>query len=155
MFSAVRDASRTQRSRKAVTQEGNSLTDPCLSTGPFQPVRADYLASPVHRRGPVRRQILHLRSSRARALNRPGKGRPEGFVGGADRVYPIAPGGEFELEINRDKSRIVDLKEEGESLDFLKCKFRLDRDLKGLAKKQCLNVFPSEKALLERAGDAA
>jgi RNA-directed DNA polymerase len=54
--------------------------------------------------------------------------------------------GKFQLEINRDKTRIVDLKEEGASLDFLGYTFRYDRDLKGRAKKY-LNLFPSEKAL--------
>ena len=54
--------------------------------------------------------------------------------------------GKFQLEINRDKTRIVDLKEEGESLDFLGYTFRFDPDLKGRA-KQYLNMFPSEKAL--------
>ena len=54
--------------------------------------------------------------------------------------------GKFQLEINRDKTRIVDLKEEGASLDFLGYTFRYDRDLKGRAKKY-LNLFPSGKAL--------
>ena len=54
--------------------------------------------------------------------------------------------GKFQLEINRDKTRIVDLKEEGESLDFLGYTFRFDPDLKGRA-KQYLNMFLSEKAL--------
>jgi RNA-directed DNA polymerase len=54
--------------------------------------------------------------------------------------------GKFQLEINRDKTRIVDLKQEGASLDFLGYSFRFDPDLKGRAKKY-LNVFPSEKAL--------
>ena len=54
--------------------------------------------------------------------------------------------GKFQLEINRDKTRIVDLKEEGASLDFLGYTYRYDRDLKGRAKKY-LNLCPSEKAL--------
>ena len=54
--------------------------------------------------------------------------------------------GKFQLEINRDKTRIVDLKEEEASLDFLGYTFRYDRDLKGRAKKY-LNLFPSGKAL--------
>ena len=54
--------------------------------------------------------------------------------------------GKFQLEINRDKTRIVDLKEEGASLDFLGYTFRYERDLKGRAKKY-LNLRPSEKAL--------
>ena len=35
------------------------------------------------------------------------------------------------LEINREKTRVVNLKEEGASLDFLGYTFRYDRDLKG------------------------
>jgi RNA-directed DNA polymerase len=54
--------------------------------------------------------------------------------------------GKFQLEINRDKTRIVNLKEEGASLDFLGYTFRYDRDLKGRARKY-LNLRPSEKAL--------
>jgi len=54
------------------------------------------------------------------------------------------------LEINRDKTRVVDLKQEGASLDFLGFTFRYDRDRKGRG-HQYLNVFPSTKALkLER-----
>ena len=54
--------------------------------------------------------------------------------------------GKFQLEINREKTRVVDLREEGESLDFLGYTFRNDRDLKGRDKKY-LNVFPSKKAV--------
>jgi RNA-directed DNA polymerase len=54
--------------------------------------------------------------------------------------------GKFQLEINRDKTRIVDLKEEKASLDFLGYTFRYVVDLKGRAKKY-LNLYPSEKAL--------
>src|SRR6185312_9158167 len=54
--------------------------------------------------------------------------------------------GKFQLEINRDKTRVVDLKQEGASLDFLGYTFRYDRDLKGRATKY-LNMIPSEKAL--------
>jgi RNA-directed DNA polymerase len=54
--------------------------------------------------------------------------------------------GKFQLEINRDKTRVVDLREEGASLDFLGYTFRYDRDLKGRARKY-LNVFPSKKAV--------
>ena len=50
------------------------------------------------------------------------------------------------LEINRDKTRVVDLKEEGASLDFLGFTFRFDRDLYG-ARARYLHVFPSKKAL--------
>jgi len=54
--------------------------------------------------------------------------------------------GKFQLEINRDKTRVVNLREEGASLDFLGYTFRYDRDLKGRRRKY-LNVFPSKKAV--------
>lgn len=54
--------------------------------------------------------------------------------------------GKFQLEINREKTRVVDLREAGESLDFPGYTFRKDRDLKGRGKKY-LNVFPSKKAV--------
>ena len=50
------------------------------------------------------------------------------------------------LKINRDKTRVVDLKVAGERLDFLGYSFRYDRDLKGRGHRY-LNVFPSKKAL--------
>jgi RNA-directed DNA polymerase len=50
------------------------------------------------------------------------------------------------LEINRDKTRVIDLKQEGASLDFLGFTFRYDRDLKGRGHRY-LNVFPSAKVL--------
>ncbi len=54
--------------------------------------------------------------------------------------------GKFQLEINREKTRVVDLREAGESLNFLGYAFRYDRDLKGRDRKY-LNVFPSKKAV--------
>ena len=55
------------------------------------------------------------------------------------------------LEINRDKTEVIDLNQAGASLDFLGYTFRYDRDLKGKAVKY-LNVVPSKKALArERA----
>jgi RNA-directed DNA polymerase len=54
--------------------------------------------------------------------------------------------GKFQLEINRDKPRVVELREAGASLDFLGYTFRYDRDLKGRG-RQYLNVFPSKKAV--------
>lgn len=54
--------------------------------------------------------------------------------------------GKFQLEINRDKTRVVDLREEGASLNFLGYTFRYDRDRKG-RKRKYLNVFPSRKAV--------
>jgi RNA-directed DNA polymerase len=50
------------------------------------------------------------------------------------------------LEINRDKTRVVDLKQEGASLDFLGFTFRYDRDRRGRGHRY-LNVFPSTKVL--------
>ena len=50
------------------------------------------------------------------------------------------------LEINREKTRVVDLREEGASLDFLGYTFRYDGDLKGRGWRY-LNVCPSGKAL--------
>ena len=54
--------------------------------------------------------------------------------------------GKFQLEINREKTRVVDLREKGASLDFLGYTFRYDRDLKG-RKRQYLNMIPSKKAI--------
>jgi RNA-directed DNA polymerase len=50
------------------------------------------------------------------------------------------------LEINREKTRVVNLKEKGASLDFLGFTFRYHDDLKGRG-WQYLNVTPSAKAL--------
>ena len=50
------------------------------------------------------------------------------------------------LEINREKTQVLDLQREGESLDSLGYTFRYDRDLKGRAHRY-LNMFPSKKAL--------
>jgi RNA-directed DNA polymerase len=54
--------------------------------------------------------------------------------------------GKYQLEIHREKTRILDLKEAGASLDFLGYRFRYDRDRKGRARKS-LNGKPTEKAL--------
>jgi RNA-directed DNA polymerase len=54
--------------------------------------------------------------------------------------------GKFQLEIHREKTRVVDLREQGASLNFLGYTFRYDRDLKGRDRKY-LNVFPSKKAV--------
>ena len=56
--------------------------------------------------------------------------------------------------LNREKTRVVNLKEEGASLDFLGITFRYYDDLKGQGWRY-LNVSPSEKALKEGAGKAA
>jgi RNA-directed DNA polymerase len=50
------------------------------------------------------------------------------------------------VEINREKTRVVNLKEEGASLDFLGFTFRYYDDLKGQGWRY-LNVSPSAKAL--------
>jgi RNA-directed DNA polymerase len=52
----------------------------------------------------------------------------------------------FGLEINRDKTRVVEVKLEGGRLDFLGYTFRWDRDLHGRSKKY-LNVLPSDKSV--------
>ena len=50
------------------------------------------------------------------------------------------------LEINREKTRVVDLSEKQAHLDFLGYTFRYDRDLKGRGHRY-LNIVPSKKAL--------
>lgn len=50
------------------------------------------------------------------------------------------------LKLNRDKTRLVNLREPGASLDFLGYTFRYDRDLKG-GNWKYLNMEPSKKAL--------
>jgi RNA-directed DNA polymerase len=50
------------------------------------------------------------------------------------------------LELNREKTRIVNLREKGEALDFMGYTFRYDLDLRGGAHRY-LNMFPSNKAL--------
>lgn len=52
----------------------------------------------------------------------------------------------LKLTINRDKTKIVKLKEEGERLTFLGYSFRFDRDLKGRRLKY-LNMFPADKSV--------
>ena len=54
--------------------------------------------------------------------------------------------GKFGLKINREKTRVVEVKRGGESLDFLGYTFRWDRDLQGRPQSY-LNVFPSAKAV--------
>jgi RNA-directed DNA polymerase len=54
--------------------------------------------------------------------------------------------GRFELKVNRDKTRIVNLYNEEESLDFLGFTFRYHRDKFG-RDKTYLNVEPSRKSL--------
>ena len=54
--------------------------------------------------------------------------------------------GKFGLEINREKTRVVEVRPGGGSLDFLGYTFRWDRDLRGRSHKY-LNVIPSAKAV--------
>jgi len=51
------------------------------------------------------------------------------------------------LEINREKTQVVNLMKVGETLDFLGITFRFDRSLYRNWKKRYLNVFVSEKSL--------
>ena len=50
------------------------------------------------------------------------------------------------LELNRDKTKVVDLRQTGTSVDFLGYTFRYDRSIKGGVRRY-LNVTPSSKAL--------
>lgn len=50
------------------------------------------------------------------------------------------------LEVNRDKTKVVNLRQPGTSVDFLGFTFRYDRDLKDRGFRY-LNVVPSSKAL--------
>jgi len=52
----------------------------------------------------------------------------------------------FRLKVNRKKTRVVDLKRPGESLDFLGFTFRYDPDLLGRGHRY-LNVTPSAKSI--------
>jgi len=52
----------------------------------------------------------------------------------------------LDLELNRDKTKVVDLRQPGASLDFLGFTFRYNRSLKGCGFRY-LNVAPSAKAL--------
>ena len=54
--------------------------------------------------------------------------------------------GEMGLEINREKTRVVNLHENGASLDFLGYTFRFDRDLHG-RDKLYLNLTPAAKSV--------
>ena len=55
------------------------------------------------------------------------------------------------LEVNREKTRVLNLRKEGESLDFLGYTFRFDLDLKGRDSRY-LNMYPSNKALTRERG---
>lgn len=49
------------------------------------------------------------------------------------------------LTLNSEKTRVIDLKEPGRSLDFLGYTFRIDRDFRG-GTDRYLNLFPSKKS---------
>lgn len=55
--------------------------------------------------------------------------------------------GKLKLTINREKTKIVNLKTEREVLNFLGYSFRYDRDLKGRRVKY-LNMFPADKSVV-------
>jgi RNA-directed DNA polymerase len=55
------------------------------------------------------------------------------------------------LEINREKTRVLDLRKEKASLDFLGYTFRWDRDLY-VSGKRYLNVEPSKKSIQRERG---
>lgn len=54
--------------------------------------------------------------------------------------------GRLGLRLNREKTRIVSLGDEGASLDFLGYTFRYDRDRYGRPGRKYLNLFPSKGA---------
>ena len=58
------------------------------------------------------------------------------------------------LEINREKTRVIDLKQKGASLDFLGFTFRYEPDHFGHG-HQYLNVGPSKKAVKRERAEAA
>ena len=58
------------------------------------------------------------------------------------------------LKLNREKTRVVELREEGASLEFLGYLFRWDRDRHGRAWKY-LNVSPSKKSIAREREPAA
>lgn len=52
----------------------------------------------------------------------------------------------LDLELNRDKTKVVDLLQPGSSVDFLGYTFRYDRSIKGGVRRY-LNVIPSHKSM--------
>ena len=51
------------------------------------------------------------------------------------------------LQINREKTRVLDMRQAGQSLDFLGYTFRYDRDQYGRGNRRYLNLQPSRKAM--------
>ena len=58
--------------------------------------------------------------------------------------------GKFQLEINRDKTQVVNLREQGASPDFPQYTFRYDRDRKGRARKFSIGSPGSVHGEIER-----
>jgi RNA-directed DNA polymerase len=54
--------------------------------------------------------------------------------------------GKFQLTINREKTKVVDLREEGSKVNFLGYTFQYAQDLYGRGKRY-LNMVPSDKAM--------
>ena len=59
--------------------------------------------------------------------------------------------GKMGLALHKGKTRIVNLREVGQSLDFLGCTFRFDKSRYG--RGRYLNLFPSKKALARRRAE--
>ncbi|MSO24050.1 MAG: hypothetical protein EXQ58_12575 [Acidobacteria bacterium] len=68
----------------------------------------------------------------------PAAGQPQTKGGGIESKLETWMG----LEVNRDKTRMIDLKQGATSLDFLGFTFRFDRDRKGRGHRY-LNMAPS------------
>ena len=62
--------------------------------------------------------------------------------------------GRFRLTVNREKTRVVRLRQPGECLDFLGYSFRYDRDLHGSGRRYW-NLFPAQKSLTKAQGEGA
>ena len=97
---------------------------------------------------------LHWFEKQFRRGNRPGTWANAKLVRYADDFVVLARyqsrqligwiEGRFRLTINREKTRIVKMREPGESLSFLGFKLRYDRDQFGRDRRY-LNVTPSDK----------
>ncbi|MFQ5927779.1 MAG: group II intron reverse transcriptase/maturase [Terriglobia bacterium] len=99
-----------------------------------------------HRQSPARRQGAKLVRYADDFVVLAREIRPE-LVGFIEQKLEAWMG----LEINRDKTRVVDLREAGAGLDFLGYTLRWDRDRQGRPWRY-LNALPSKKALArERA----
>ena len=56
--------------------------------------------------------------------------------------------GRLKLTINRDKTKIVNMRQQGVTLDFLGYSMRFDKDLHG-RKSSYLNIFPAKKSVMK------